>query len=342
MKKINIILSIIGFTLIIIPFFIFNYSIYRLSSVLLGIIILSLAFIIYHKHLWLRVIFVPIILFTIIYITDYFIMNIFNTYPIMTIKFISSEKVSTYNSLIYRIYNCDNNKILDNNYKLNYPCSNDLLNLININDFLNNSIAYPTYYNKFIFLEGKINTIIGNSSLILNSYTKDDNNLNGYVIFNNNQKVIIDNLNIDITKLHIYDDIKVIGLVSNYKIKDNIIEIHLTDAKVIYSDIYNNYELIINNNYNYEKVLILDNVYYYGIDNIYYKYNEDNIYELSYLLNDKRETIDNIINNIEYITTDNENIVYLLNDYNLIKCSNDYIFTNKYVYNYDEICLKEN
>ena len=341
MKKLNIVLSIIGFALIIIPFFICKYSIYRLVSTVLGLIIVSLVNIIYHKQLVLRIIFIPIILFTITYITDYFVMNIFNSYPIMAIKYTSSEKVRTYNSFIYRLYDCDNNLIVDNNYKLNYACSIDLLEPININDFLNNSLVYSVYAHKFVFIEGKINTIIGNSSLVLNSYTKEDNNINGYVTFNNNQKLIIDDLNIDITKLHIYDDIKIIGLVSSYQAKDSTTEIHLKDAIVIYSDVYDEYDLIVESNFNYEKVLILDNIYYYGINNIYYKYSEDNIYELSYLLNDKRETIDNIINNLEYITTDNENIVYFLNDFNLIKCSNDYIFVNKYAYNYDEICLKD-
>ena len=101
MKKLNIVLSIIGFALIIIPFFICKYSIYRLVSTVLGLIIVSLVNIIYHKQLVLRIIFIPIIIFTITYITDYFVMNIFNSYPIMAIKYTSSEKVSTYNSFIW-------------------------------------------------------------------------------------------------------------------------------------------------------------------------------------------------------------------------------------------------
>jgi len=94
-------------------------------------------------------------------------------------------------------------------------------------------------------------------------------------------------------------------------------------------------------NYNYDNKMtnLLDNVYYLGISNIYYKYNEDNIYDLSYILTDKRDSIDNIVKGKEYTENNNNDRVYKFEKFNLVRCSNEKtIFVNPNISIKDNIC----
>ena len=87
---------------------------------------------------------------------------------------------------------------------------------------------------------------MGTSSLILNAYTSEES-LNAFVSFDEGRKLVLNNLEIDPKDYYIYDIVEVIGKVSLFTEKDTKKEIHLTDAKVIYSDIYDSYELVVNN-----------------------------------------------------------------------------------------------
>ena len=113
MKKENIWFFIIGFIFTFAPFFILNYEIYRLIITLVGIIILSISLIINTKNLPLKVVIFPIMVFLFVYLIDYYSFIVLKKPPVMIIEFKSSEKVSTYNSLIYRFYKCDKKIILD-------------------------------------------------------------------------------------------------------------------------------------------------------------------------------------------------------------------------------------
>ena len=116
--------------------------------------------------------------------------------------------------------------------------------MISVNKFLENPIeSYNDYQGKFVRLKGKISTIVGNSSLSFNTYNENIE-LNGYVDFDENKKVVINDLKINPTEYYIYDFVEVIGLVSDYEKKQEQITVYLDDAIVIKSDLYDNYDII--------------------------------------------------------------------------------------------------
>ena len=64
---------------------------------------------------------------------------------------------------------------------------------------------------------------------------------------------------------------------------------------------------------------------------------------MSYLLLDKRESIDNLIKNTKAIEEEKYSY-YILKDYTLVKCSKErIIFVNKNITDFDGVCnIKEN
>lgn len=345
MKKRNIFILIIGLITLITPFIFNEYNIFRLIGVLIGIILISLSFAMSIKHNKLiKIIIFPLVLILAVYFIDYELLTIFNRIPVISLAEKSSKNMIAYNSIGYRVYSCKNDLIIDNSYKKEYACSSDDIDVININKFLSNSLEnYKKYYNKFIHLEGKINTIIGSSSLYLNYYEETNVTANGFVEFNEDKKVVVDNLNIDPKDYYIYDYVEVIGLVYDYVNGDDGIEIHIKDAKVIKSNIYDSYELSVISSSTNENKKISDNLYYKGIEEIYYKYNKDVIYELSYLLNDNRETLDNILKDTTYKIINEEDKLYSLKEYSIIECANNNtIIINNNISINNKICEFEN
>lgn len=324
MKKVNIFLIIIGFLLITVPFLINVYNLLRLLCLLIGIIVLSLGLIIHFPGKIIRIIIIPIFLIFSVCLFDFFVVNIFNTYPVIAFKHISSSKVITYNSLFYRVYSCNGTLTIDNNYRHNYLCDDKDLSIINVNKFLENPHeSYKEYKNKFVHIEGKITMIVGDSGLSLASYD-DKISLNGHVTFDHAKKIVVDNVKIDPSAYYVYDFIEVIGLVSSLKKVDDAIEIHLIDAKIIPSAIYNKYELIVNDIEDETITKTQEKYYYMGLQGIYYRYDENNIYELPYLLLDKRETIDNLVKNVTPIEEEKYRY-YNLKDFTLVQCPKDNI-----------------
>ena len=329
MKKVNILLIILGVIFLIVPYFINVYSLFRLLSILIGIIVLSLGLIIYLPEKVAKIIVIPLSLIVGAYLFDFFAVNLFNTYPIIAIKHKSSSKVETYNSLFYRVYSCDGVLTIDNNYTKEYLCSDGSVKKINVNKFLENpKESFKKSKNKFVHIEGKITTIVGTSSLTLSAY-EDKIAVNGHVSFDGEKSVVIDSLNIDPTNYYVYDFIEVIGLVSSIKTVGDKTEIHLTNAKIIPSEIYDKYELVVNEIKDNTVTKTEEKYYYMGIQGIYYRYDENNIYELPYLLLDKRESIDNLVKNATLIEEEDYSY-YDLNEYFLVKCKKDNIvFVNK-------------
>ena len=330
MNKKVLTLLIIGLLFIIIPYIYDYYNIIRLISILIGIIFITISLVFFkNKNIYIIII-TPIILLTLTYTIDILLYIRFNQIPIYIYEIKSNDKISTYNSLFYRIYNCNNELILDYNYEKKYSCESTDLEEIDINTFLINPISsYKEYKNKFIKLSGKISKISGREILELNAYNKVDGALNGYVDFNKDYKVVID-LNEDLSKYRIYDYVTVIGRVDSYK--DGTIT--LNDAYTIASEIYDEYTYEIINNDNKELINIVDNYYFYGIKAININYKND-IYELSYLINDDKIDIDKIIeNNNAIIYNDEEKVKiatgYELEKYNVLVCeTSKIIFVNK-------------
>ena len=285
MKKENIWFFIIGFIFTFAPFFILNYEIYRLIITLVGIIILSISLILNTKNLPLKVVIFPIMVFLFVYLIDYYSFIVLKKPPVMIIEFKSSEKVSTYNSLIYRIYKCDKKLILDKNYKKSYACDRNEIEVKSISEYLGTNLkqTYHSTKNKFVHIKGKVSKIIGSSEIEIDYYDSKVG-INGYVNFEDNKKIVLKNLNINPKKYHIYDEIEFTGEVTKYIISEDNEEIDLTYVKIYDLDIYKTADLLVNYNYDNKMTNLLDNVYYLGISSIYYKYNEDNIYDLSYIL----------------------------------------------------------
>lgn len=330
MNKKVILFLIIGLLFIIIPYILNTYNIIKLISILVGIILITISLIFYENKNIYIILITPIILIILTYTLDIFLYTKFNQIPIYIYEIKSNAKVSTYNSLFYRIYNCDNKLILDYNYEKKYSCNSDALDEIDINTFLINPInSYKEYKNKFIKITGKISKISGRDTLELNAYNIVDGALNGYVDFNKDYKVVI-NLNEDLSNYRIYDYVTVIGRVDNYK--DGTIT--LKDAYTIANKMYDEYTYEIINSDSKELINIVDNYYFYGIKAININYKND-IYELSYLINDDKIDIDKIIENSNAIIYSDEEKVkiatgYELEKFNALVCeTNKIIFTNK-------------
>ena len=82
MKKKKIFFIIIGLLLIIIPYFINVYSIYRLLSVLLGLILLEIGIIINKKNRVLLIVLLPIIFWGLSFGIDYGIVHLTKRIPV--------------------------------------------------------------------------------------------------------------------------------------------------------------------------------------------------------------------------------------------------------------------
>ena len=325
----------------IIPYFIHVFSFYRLISLILGLILLITGLCLKSKSLVYKIPLYLVLLLITLLSLDFISCKLFKGIPIISFKVESAEGVVNYNSLFFRIYSCDNNYTIDS-YDKNYLCSEDALPVIPINKFLENPLeSFQKYHHKFVKLEGKIGSITGTSSITLNAYTSAEEVKNGYVTFDLEKGVKAEELNIDPTKYYNYDYVDIIGLVESIDKEKNII--YLKDAIVSDNHIYDSYEVIVNNINSYDAVKSGD-IYYLGISSIFYKYREDILYELDYLLSDKRESINNLIKDAkEEIINDNDKL-YKLEDYQIILCNNqNTLFVNKDINNYNDICnISEN
>lgn len=310
--------------MIVLAYTINNYHLIRVLIWLasLSLIIIGLSF--KRKIFYL---FSLVILIIISYGIDCFLYTSFKKIPLFSYEIKSSENISVYNSIFYRIYNCDGILMLDKGYNTKYMCDINSLETKNVNDFLAEiSSSYTKYKNKFVKLNGRISRISGMDTIELNSYEIEENNLNGEVKFNPAVSVRI-KTNTDLSNYRIYDDFTVIGLVKEIETNNQIIIVNLTDAILIPSDLYDEYTLEVKEDKEEIKPYIKDKNYYlYGLDNIFVKYGEDIIYELSYSINDDRISLEKLIDNIPYkeLKRDEEIIakVYNKDKFNIIICEN--------------------
>lgn len=328
MKKRSLVCLILGIILIIFPYLFKSYSLIRLVILLIGIFVVTLGVGLNNSKNILAIILLPIILLCLTYGTDILLFYLNKRIPIYTYELKSSDQMSTYNSFFYRIYNCNKEYILDYGYKKSYTCSNDLLESLNINDLLSTTLqTYEKYQNKFIKVKGKISVISGMDTIGLSLYTDAKDNINGYVNFNlnNNLNALV---NEDLSKYRIYDNIEIIGRVYSLNEDEGINTINLVDVLLIPSTLYDKYSYDIKTSNSKELVpLIPDKKYYlYGIDTFNIKYDDNNIYELSYLFSDTRFTWNNLIGDSkkEEIKDENDIVAYKydLDNFNLLECIN--------------------
>lgn len=325
MKKRHIVLLGFGLTLMIVPFLINIYSIFRIISLVVGIILITVSLCLKKKRNVFYIILVPLIMLVFSYGIDTLLFYTLKRVPVFSYAIKSSDKMRTYNSFFYRVFDCNGNLTLDYGYTKNYVCSNDCLDAININSFMQDAEeSFKKYHHKFVHIYGKISKITGNENIELASFTQGDDTLNGYVNFNLNNILIV-NTDENLSKYRIYDYVDVYGKVTS--INDG--KITLTNTKLVASDIYDTYsfEIIASDDNKLTNLVKEKDYYYYGLNTINVKYDGDNIYELSYLLTDDRFKFDDLIKGKEYEVFKNEEDVevakkYKLEKFDLLECSN--------------------
>ena len=325
MKKRLIVLLGFGLTLMIVPFLINIYSIFRIISLLVGIILITVSLCLKKKRNIFYIILVPLIMLVFSYGIDTLLFYTLKRVPVFSYAIKSSDKMRTYNSFFYRVFDCNGNLTLDYGYTKNYVCSNDCLDAININSFMQDAEeSFKKYHHKFVHIYGKISKITGNENIELASFTESNNTLNGYVNFNLNNILIV-NTEENLSKYRIYDYVDVYGKVTS--INDG--KITLTNTKLVASNIYDTYsfEIIASDDNKLTNLVKEKKYYYYGLNTINVKYDGDNIYELSYLLTDDRFKFDDLIKGKEYEVFKNDEDVeiakkYKLEKFDLLECSN--------------------
>lgn len=345
MKK--YVLLLVGIIFIIGAYVFNSYNLLRLLVLAVGILCIVLSYACKENKNVLLLFVLPIILVLVSLGIDNLLLAKLNRIPIYIYEIKSNDIISTYNSFFYRIYNCNGNYILDNGYKKNYACNVDDLDTISINSFLSEtSSSFKKYNDKFIKVNGKISKISGIDTIELSFYEMEDDILNGHVKFNNSLVLRI-KTNADLSNYRIYDDITVIGLVDNLKTEGDTSVVNLIDAFILPNDLYKNYSFeIIANDSKEEKEYIKDKNYYlYGLDNIFVKYSNDAIYELSYVITDDRINLDMLIKDlkVEEIKNDEDELLvkkYEKDKFNIYVCSKDSktFFVNKNLKFNNKLC----
>ena len=238
-KKTTLIL--IGLLLILAPYFLNSYGIYRLFSLLIGLTIILIALIKDKEDKLWRIVILPIVFLILSFGLDFAIVHIFNRIPVYSTKEVSSKNVINYNSLFYRVYSCNKKLTIDNFYKKDYLCSDKELDKLDSSSFLNNVIEnYIEYNNKFVKIEGKVSKINGTYNLEMQAFTLADDSINGNVLFSDNVTLEVNfNKILDLTPYKVYDSIIVIGRIDELVKKGSNYIVKMNDSKILESDLCN-------------------------------------------------------------------------------------------------------
>ncbi len=326
MNKKTLLLKIFGLFFLILPFFINVYSFFRLFSLLLGIFFLSIGIFLFKKNNFLQILFYPLFFFLVFYGFDFLQVSLFKRIPIFSFQNKSNDAFSTYDSLIYRVFDCNGEKNVDFFYQENYLCSFDLSPIL-INDFLLNVKSnFQKYHSKFITVKGKVSEVFGNDYLLLQSYEQNTNNLVGQLTFNKNAALKIVNNHEDLKlygQYEIYDTVLITGKIIDFENNTVIMQdatikivpnfesysINLIETKKCKNDI--------------KEISKVGDFQYYSncIDKIYVKYDQDTIYDIKFALETKKLTFDKWILHTEKKENETQEL-YQFENYNLLKCKN--------------------
>lgn len=327
MKK-NIVLLIFGIGLLILTFILREYSIMRLILATVGIIFIILSICFLKTK---RIIKFVLSLITILSIYGIDIILVYKSIhePIFAIKYESSDSILTFNSIKYRVFKCDNKYIFDYNYSKQFPCSSNSLSDVQINSFLNTiSNEFPKYKNKYIKINGKVSKIAGTNIIELSTYEITDDSINGHVAFGDNLvlKVIFhENLN---NYYKIYDNVSVVGMINKKVVDKEKTIIEMVDSKIKENNLYTNYTLSVNENTECDNTLtkyaeINDTIVKsYCLKDIRITYDEENIYDLSYALQDKKISLDELYKKSSNIVSD-YNKLYEYEYFNILVCKDN-------------------
>ncbi len=347
-NKKSLIVVLIGLLLIGIGFFIHLTNRYRLIFIVIGFIVQITGMVMYRKK---KIILIPIL--TIIFassliIIDYLLVANFERLPLLAIRNTISSNTKIYNATFYRVWKCnisDKKMYIDKYYKSNFYCDSKELETIDINDFLLHfEKKYRKYRNDFVKIEGKISEIQGIKSLEMKAYEFEVDKLNGYVTFDDNVKLrFIFNGNYEkLSNYSVYDNVKVIGRVVKMEKDDNdTYTISLVDSKIVSSGLYNDFEVLVDKD---KKCTTGTQIYYQTKDQKYYfnclnaidiKYSEEDIYELSYLLQDNKIKLEDLYKKAssQEVYDDGGSTLYHYDEFSILKCNTtegnkDIIFGN--------------
>lgn len=327
MKKKSYLLKGIGCLLLCIPFLIHQYSLLRLMSVLLGILFLCVSFLLFSKKNIIKLLFYPLLFLCFSYGIDYVCVSLGNRIPIFAYQNRTEDaSIFTYDSVFYRVYNCQEKRIFDFLYQQNYICDTSM-EPKEINAFLTNGANnYQKYRYKFVTIKGKVSEVFGNDYLLLQTYEQKENNLVGQLTFNKNSTIKIENNHKNLkfyNNYEIYDNILVTGRI--VKKEDTTLIMH--DAKI---EIINDFDHFTINTieekkctHRIKKLTTIGDYTFYSdcMNEIFVKYDENTIYDVILALETKKLTFDKWVKNIKKEEND-EKELYLYSQYNLLKCKN--------------------
>ena len=340
MKNISKVLTVVAILVFLVVFISKDYNINRLILTTLGIVILVISYISSKQRTYVSAIIYALVCLLILYAVDTTLVYTLKTKPIFSSKITSSDKFITYDSLIYRQFECNKKIYFDLFYKKSDYCSFDLLEEKDINtlssDIVNN---FNKYRDKFYIIDAKISHKEGNDIIELKSYDKSEENINGNVIFNDNitYTSTLDTDNID--KLKVYDNVKIVARIARLKKENDGYKIILKDSHIYKLNDYKNFKINVVDNKSCEKdkteyVSNSDYNYYTScLSNVYVVYDED-VYELSYVLKDEKINLKDLIKNYddkeEITEEDDDTTLYKFDKYNILVCnSNNIIIGNK-------------
>ena len=336
MKRVSNVLKVVGILALIGAFISKKYDITRLVLILCSVVLFTLSYAYKDKREKLNIVICFLLCLFVTYIIDFSFVCFLKYKPIYANKVVSSEKFVTYNSLLYRQFECDKS-YFDFLYEKADFCSYGELEEKDINtissDIINN---FSKYKNKFYLIRAKISYKEGNDLIELKSYTEDLESINGNVTFNENivYKCKIENTK-DIEELKLYDNIYIVGRIASMKKNNDIYEVKIKDAyipKFKETQTYKEYKInaVENKNCKADKqnyVEVNEYKYYTScLDNVYVVYDENDVYELSYVLKDEKLTYADLIKNYdeksEEEKDDKKITLYKFENYNMIDCGN--------------------
>lgn len=325
-------------------------NIIRLILSIVALIVLSIR---KHKLLDKKRKYTP--LYTLVYLIALILLDsicvvTFSKTPIFAINIIHNNDIKVYNAIGYKVWQCDTNKpndlIVEPFYKKGYKCSVEEIENVSINELitsLNNN--YEEYRNTFVKVTGKISKKDGQNYIEMQSYTESDDNINGYVTFQEaiTLAIIFDDYDQKLDVYDIYDEITVIGKIKNMETKEDKRIIYMYESTLASDIELDEYTITASSNkkINGDKQLIYttkdSNVYTYGIENIIVKFKDNLEYELPSVLSSKKLEINEIIKDATEIIIDeknqeNKSKLYKFKTYNIVVCdqekSKDIIITS--------------
>lgn len=326
MNKKSFLFKILGILLLLGSFLWNTYTLLRLVFVLLGVLLLTIGLLLFQKRKGFKIFLYPILFLILVYAFDYGCVYLLNRVPIFAFENRTDDTFSTYDSLLYRVYDCNGNTTFDFLYKKSYVCDYTL-EPKDINAFLDSgNNNYRKYHSKFVTIKGKVSEVFGNDYISLQAYEQKENNLVGGLTFNKNATLKVKNNQGNLRlygQYEIYDNVLVTGRI--YKKENN--EIIMQDAKI---ELINNFdEFSINvieekscKNKRKELTKVGDYQYYSEcLDEVFVKYDEDTIYDIILALETKKLTFEKWIGNM-VPEEDDEKELYKFDTYNLLKCKN--------------------